>query len=86
MFAACLCISRQCVELALVPQNGTAQCRHHDANCPTGVSLQLDDLISTVNIHPDNSVQISQTLGDSAVQSTVHEYLSKSKSFGHYFT
>jgi len=47
----CLGIGLQRVELALVPQNGTAQRRHHDANCPAGVALQFDDLVSTTNIN-----------------------------------
>jgi len=47
---SCLGISRQRVQLALVPQNSTAQSWHHDANCPACVSLQPDDLVSTANI------------------------------------
>jgi len=43
---AYLCIGGQRVELALVPQNGVTQSRHHNADCPARVALQLDDLVS----------------------------------------
>jgi len=33
----------------LVLENGIAQRRHHDANCPARVALELDDLVRTVN-------------------------------------
>ena len=44
---SCLGIGGQCVELALVPENGMAESGHHDANGPAGVALQLDDLVRT---------------------------------------
>ena len=54
----------------LVLENSVTQCRHHDANGPACVALQLDDLVRAVN----SSQSVTNTGAQQILQNELRYY------------